>query len=130
MRVSAERKPEQVCAAFVRVDVVREGENQLRVTIVPLQRDFGVDAFLGALYEDRLVVDDRFVLVQVLDEGDDPAVVLKPVVLPVALVMNSDQDAAVQERQFSQSLCQRIEAVVDGLENLLVRLEGDFGARR
>ena len=35
-------------AAFVRVDVVREGEHQLGVAVVPLQRNLGVDAVLRA----------------------------------------------------------------------------------
>ena len=47
----------QVRAAFVGVDVVREGEDQLGVAVVPLKRDFGVDAVLLALHEDRLLVD-------------------------------------------------------------------------
>ena len=37
----------EVRAAFVRVDVVGEREHQLGVAVVPLQRDFGVDAVLA-----------------------------------------------------------------------------------
>ena len=42
-----------------------------------------------ALHEDRLVVDVRLVLVQVLDERDDAAVVLELVRLAVALVVDA-----------------------------------------
>ena len=112
----------------MRVDVVGEREDQLRVAVVPLQRDLGVDAVLVALHEDRLVVDERLVLVQVLDERDDAAFVLKLVALAVALVVDRDEDAAVEERELAKALRQRVEAVFDRFENLRVWLERDFGA--
>ena len=118
----------EVRAAFVRVDVVREREHQLGVAVVPLQRDLGVDAVLVAFHEDRLVVDDRLVLVQVLDERHDAAVVLELVALAVALVVDGDEDAAVQERQLAQPLRQRVEAVFDGLEDLRIGPERDLRA--
>ena len=55
-------------AAVVRVDVVREGEDRLVVAVVVLQRDSTSMPSFCALQVDRLVVDDRLVLVQVLDE--------------------------------------------------------------
>src|SRR5688572_801532 len=118
----------QVRAALVRIDVVGEGEDQLGVAVVPLQRDFGVDAVFYAAHIDRLVVHVRFVLVQVLDERHDAAVVLELVALAVALVVERDHDAAVQEREFPQSLRQRVEAVLGGLEDLGVGPERDLGA--
>ena len=118
----------EVGAAFVGVDVVREGEHQLRVAVVPLQRDLGFDAVLGTAHEDRLVVDVGLVLVQVLDERDDAAVVLELVALAVTLVVERDQNAAVQKRQFTQALGERVEAVVGGLEDLQIGLECDLGA--
>ena len=59
-----QRRPEagQVRAAFVGVDVVGEGVGRLGVAVVPLQRDFGVDAVLVAAHVDRLLVDRRLVL--------------------------------------------------------------------
>ena len=118
----------EVRAAFVRVDVVRERIHRLRVAVVPLQRDLGVDAVLLAAHVDRLLVHGRLVLVQVLHERDDAAVVVEIVVLPVALVVERDDDAAVQEGQFAQALRQRVEAVDGGLEDLRVGLEGDLRA--
>ena len=112
-------EPGEVRAALVGVDVVGEREDQLGVAVVPLQRDLGVDAVAcSPLHEDRLVVDVRLVLVQVLDERDDAALVLELVRLAVALVVDRDDDAAVQERQLAQALRQRVEAVLGRLEDL------------
>ena len=76
-----ERRAEarQVRAALVRVDVVGERELLRVVAVVPLQRDLGVDALALAAHVDRLLVDEALVLVQVLDERDDAAVVVEPV---------------------------------------------------
>ena len=127
---SRQRRAEagEVGAAFVRVDVVREREDQLRIAVVPLQGDLGVDAVLVALHEDRLLVDERLVLVQMLDERDDAAFVLELVALAVALIVDRDEDAAVQECEFAESLGQRVEAVFGRLENLRVWLERDLRA--
>ena len=67
----------EVRAAFVRVDVVGERVDRLGVAVVPLQRDLGVDAVVLAVHVDRLLVDGRLVLVQVLDERDDAAFVVE-----------------------------------------------------
>ena len=73
-------------AALVRVDVVREREFLRVVAVVPLQRDFGVDAIALAVHVDGLLVDQPLVLVQVLDERDDAAVVVEAMALAIALV--------------------------------------------
>ena len=125
-----QRRPEagEVRAAFVRVDVVREGVDRLGVAVVPLQRDLGVDAVLLAAHVDRLLVDRRLVLVQVRDERDDAAFVVELVALAVALVVERDENAAVQERELAQALRQDVEAEDRRLENLRVGLEGDLRA--
>ncbi len=115
-------------AALVRVDVVGERVDRLGVAVVPLQRDLDVDAVLLAVHVDRLVVDGRLVLIQVLDERVDAALVQELVALAVALVVDRDRDAGVEERQLAQALRQRVEAELDGLEDLRVGLEGDLGA--
>ena len=114
-------EPRQVRAAFVRVDVVRERELLRVVAVVPLQRDLGVDAVALAAHVDRLLVDEPLVLVEVLDERDDAAVVVELVVLPVALVVERDGDAGIEEGELAQPLRQRVEAELDGLENLPCR---------
>ena len=48
--------------------------------------------------------------------------------LAVALVVDGDGDAAVQEGELAQALRQRVEAVLGGLEDLRIGLEGDLGA--
>ena len=62
------------------------------------------------------------------DERDDAALVEELVALAVALVVDRDGDAAVQERELAQPLRQRVEAVLGRLEDLRVGLEGDLGA--
>ena len=91
MRVSADAEAGEVRAAFVRVDVVREGVDDFRVAVVPLQGDLDVDAVLLAVHVDRLLVDRRLVLVQVRDERDDAAFVVELVRLAVALVVERDE---------------------------------------
>ena len=121
-------EPREVRAAFVRVDVVGEGVDRLHVAVVPLQRQLDVDAVLLAVHVDRLVVDRRLVQVQVLDERADPAGIEEVMALAVALVVDRDRHAAVQEGQLAQPLGQRVEAELGGLEDLRIRLEGDLGA--
>ena len=118
----------EVRAALVRVDVVREGVDGFGVAVVPLQRDLHVDAVAVALHVDRLLVDGALVLVQVLDERDDAAVVLELVALRFALVVERDENARVQERQLAETLRERVEAELDGLEDLVVGPECDLGA--
>src|SRR2546425_501541 len=123
-------------AALARVDVVREREDALLVTVVVLERhlDLGV-AFL-ALEEQHLWVQRGLVLVQVLDELDDAALVQERVAPPVALVLDDDLQAPVQERQLAQPVAERVEREGRLLEDLGVRLEPDdragllAGARR
>ena len=101
----------------MRVDVVGERYIDLGVAVVPLQRDLGVDPVLVAAHVDRLLVHRRLVLVQVRDERRDPAFVVKLVALAVALVVERDEDAAVQERELAQALRQDVEAEVGCLED-------------
>ena len=117
-------------AALVRVDVVGERIDRLRVAVVPLQRDFGVDAVLLAAHVDRLLVDRRLVLVQVRDERDDAAFVVKLVALAVALVVERDDNAAVQEGELAQPLRQDVEAEDRRLEDLGSGLNVTFVPRR
>ena len=114
-------------AAFVCVDVVGERKDEFRVSVVPLQGDFGIDAVLFALDEHRGAVHDGLVFVQVLDKGNDAALILELVIFPVALVMNRNQDAAVEKSQLSQTLRERVEAVLDGFKDRRVRHERDLG---
>src|SRR5262249_8588469 len=74
------------------------------------------------------VVDRRLRAAQVADELDDAAAVVELVALLVALVLDRDLDALVEERELAQALRQGAEAVVTGLEDQRIVLEGDLGA--
>ena len=115
-------------AAFVGVDVIRERIQRFGVPVVPLQGDLDVGAVLLAVHVDRLLVDGRLVLVQILDEGHDAALVEELVRLAVALVVDGDRDAAVEECQLAEAGGQRVEAVLRRLENLRVGPERDLCA--
>ncbi len=115
-------------AAFVRVDVVGERIDNFGVAVVPLKRDFRVDAVFLAAHVDRLLVHGRLRFVQMLDERDDAAFVVELMILAVALVVERDGDTAVEERELSQPLGQRVEAEDKCFENAGVRLESHLGA--
>src|SRR5881397_3659107 len=74
---AGQRRPEagEVRAALARVDVVGEREHALLIAIVVLQRHLDFDVALAALEEQHLWVHRGLVLVQVLDELDDAALV-------------------------------------------------------
>jgi hypothetical protein len=75
-----------------------------------------------------LSVDVRLVLVQVLDERDDAAVVLEFVALAVALVVDRDDDAAVEKGEFAQPLGERVETVFRRFEDLQIGAESHLRA--
>ena len=112
-------------AALAGVDVVREREDALLVAVVVLQRGLDLDVALLALEEEHLGVERRLVLVQVLDELDDAALVEERVRAAVALVLDDDLQAPIQERQLAQAIAQRVEREDRVLEDRRVRLEAD-----
>ena len=122
----------QVRAALVRVDVVGEGEQRLLVGVVPLERDLDLADVARVLEVDDLLVERLAgaLAVQVLDEVDDPAVVLEGGLeaLGAALVAEADLQALGQERHLTEALLERGAVVVDRLEDLEVGQEGDAGA--
>jgi hypothetical protein len=61
-----------------------------------------------------------------LDERHDAAVVVELVGLPVALVVERDDNPPVEERELPQALREDVEAENRGLEDLGVRPEGDL----
>ena len=113
---------------FLCVDVVGEGIKHLRIAVVPLQCDLGVDAISLPPHVDRLGVDGVPILVEELHERVDPAFIAKIVALAVPFVIEGDPHTRVQKRELPQSLRERVEAVVDRLEHLRVRLECQLGA--
>ena len=129
VRVRAGLEAGQVGAALVGVDVVGEGEDLLVVGVVVLHGDFDLHAPLFALEVDRLGVQGGLVAVQVLDEGADAPFVVELVGLALdPLVGDRDPDPGVEEGQLAQALGKDVEGDLGGLEDLVVRHEGDLGA--
>src|SRR5262247_1221423 len=60
-----------------------------------------------------------------LDEFDDPALVEKRVAPRVALVLDHDLEAAIEERELAQPVAQRVEGKRRVLEDRGGRLEAD-----
>src|SRR5215813_6357821 len=131
LRVARERagqrgaKAGEVRAALARVDVVREREDALLVAVVVLQRHLDLDVALLALEEQHLGMQRGLVLVQMLDELDDPALVEERVAPRVTLVLDDDLEAAIEERQLAQPVAERVEGKRGVLEDGGGRLEAD-----
>src|SRR6266511_680657 len=139
LRVAAdgfgERRAEarEVRAAVHSVDVVGEREDLLVISVVVLNRclDRQVVAFgrVGGLLEiQRLRV--KLVLVQVLDEFGDAALVNELVLLlgVGAFVDDGDPDPLVEERLLAQPFGEFIEAEIGGREDFGVGFERNLGS--
>src|SRR4030095_3008774 len=105
---AGQRRPEarEMRAALAGVDVVRERENAFLIAVVVLERGLNLDVALLALEEEHLWVERRLVLVQMLDELDDAALIEERVRAAVALVLDDDLQAPVQERELAQAIAQ------------------------
>ena len=131
----------EVHAALLGVDVVGKGEGALGVAGVPLQGHLdlahlalgGVGRGGAALDVDRAGEpgQDVLLVVQELDEVDDAAGVaeLLGARRELALVDQHDLEVLVEKRRLLQVVVERVPAVGGGLEDLVVRPEGDGGAR-
>ena len=114
-------------AALARVDVVGEREEVLCVAFVVLERHLQNHLGLFNLDEDGLV-EGSLRLIQVLNEGDDPALVAEDLLFLLALVLERDRQPFVQKGQFAEALRENVEAELERLEDLTVRLERDLGS--
>ena len=83
-------EPGKVSAAIDGVDVVGKREDILRIAVVVLERELHVDVVAVAFRVDRRGVQHFFVLVEVLDEFGDAAVVMKLALFVAALVLKAD----------------------------------------
>src|SRR5262245_35144362 len=107
-------------AALVCVDIVRERIHRLGVAVIPLKRYLGLDTVSLATHVDRLLVDCGFVFVQMRYERNNAAFVVKLVCLAVPLIVQGNDDAAVEEGKLTKPLGERVKAEVCGLENSVV----------
>ena len=83
------------------VDIVGEGKNVLRIAIVPLHRDFGIDAILLALQINNFGMNRRFSAIQMLNKRNDPAFIEQLVFFLSSLVLDGDLHSSIQERQLA-----------------------------
>ena len=105
-------------AALGGVNVVGEGVDVLLIAVVVLERHFHGGIVHHALHVDGLVEEYFLVLVEILDELDDAAlVVVHPLILGLhPLVGQGDADALVQEGHLAQAHFQDVELELAGFE--------------
>src|SRR4051794_17479892 len=116
----------EVGAALVRVDVVGEREDGLLVGGVPLHGDLDHALLALGLEVDDLLADRVLVLVEVVDEVADAALVVELDLAALAtLVGERDLQALREVRGLTQALLQGGPVEVEGLEDLGVGREGD-----
>src|SRR5688572_11588984 len=105
------------------IDVVCEGKDLFLIAVVVLQGDLEIDTFLDSLKVNHLLVKRRFVLVEMFYEGNDSAGVVEVMSLFRAFIFNGDEQALVQEGEFSKSLRKGLEDELGSFEDPGVRLE-------
>src|SRR5262249_1727454 len=113
-------------AAVHWVDVVSKGEYGFRVAVVILQGKLHVHVVPISLRIERLGAAPLLVLVQMLEEFSDAASIMKLRLLVGALVLQTDGQSPVKEREFAQTLSQGVVIELNGVEDLGVRQEGDL----
>ena len=119
-------------AALGGVDVVGKREQALAVSVGVLHRDLRHGVVARTLDIDDLRMNRGLVAVQILDKLLDAALIVHDIladILRVALVAQSDADAAVEERLLAQTLFQYVILVLQRLKNLIVGAEADGGSR-
>ena len=95
-------------AAFGGVDVVDVRVDVFGVFAAVLHARFLPDAFLFAADVDDIWVQWLAGAIEVLDEFDDAALVVKFVMVAGLIVFRKDPHAAIQERQFLQATEQNV----------------------
>ncbi len=119
----------QVGAAVPVADVVGEAVERLLVGVVPLEGHLHGGVLLLVLDEDRGLVEDHLVPVEVLHEGADAPGVHEIVGVARPLVRDADVHALVQVAELTQALAQGLEAEVqDVVEDLGIGHEAHAGA--
>src|SRR5437667_9208494 len=93
-----------------RIDVVSEAKHALGISVVVLQPNLHGHPIALSFHVDRLVVQNLFATIQMLDELRDSAVVfelgglrLASLGVSRALISKRDEQAFIQECEFTQS---------------------------
>ena len=118
----------EVAAAFVRVDGVREGVDRRLVRLVPLQGDVDLDAalFVARTDHDDARVHELFALVHEGDVLTDAAFVLPCLVGAIATLVDQAQGQdRREERHLAHAEGERVAVEADVFEDLAVGQEGD-----
>ena len=118
-------------------DVVRVGEDALAVPVVVLHGDLelrALDAAARILCSEvhRRLMQHLLVAVQILHERDDAALIAEALangLLLGTVVRDGNAHARIQKRLLAETVRQHGEIELDGIEDLLVRQEGDGGSR-
>ena len=128
---SGERSPEarEVGAPIPLGDIVGVGEDVFLITVIPLQRYFDTDSVFTLAIEMNHAVERRPVLVEKIDKGTQPAVILKNVRLAAALVGQGDANTGIQERQLPQPVGKNFVMKGDVAEGFRRWPESHFGSR-
>ena len=118
-------EPDEVGPALARVDVVGEGEDRLRVSVVVLETDFHAGVVSLAVEIDRLLWMSSLFLFRYSMKRLHPAVEVEDVALLRldSFVGHRDVDSLCEKGELAQPVGQDVEAELDVLEDLLVRLE-------
>ena len=72
-------KSDQMGSSLVGIDIVGKGEQDLAIPIIVLEGNLDFETILLPLDIDRFGMETVLILVQVFDEGDDPALIKKVV---------------------------------------------------
>ena len=116
----------QVGATFDGIDGVGEREECFIVTIVVLESHLNLDIVSFSLDVNWLVVQDVLVLVEVLNEVDNSAFIVKPQFLVGAQILNINHQSSVEKSQFSHALSQCLKAELQCFKHLRIWLESDL----
>ncbi len=119
-----------MCSAVDRIDVVRKGEYLFVVAVVVLHRHLDRKIVGDQFKIKRVFVKRALVLVEMLYEFGNAALVVKLVRLFffLAFVFDKDADALVQKRLFAKPLRQFFKTVNGRLENARIRPKCDLCA--
>ena len=115
-------------APFDGVDVVDEAADVLGEFAGILHGHLDADAFLFAGDVDHVGMGRLRRAVQVLDEGDDAALVLEHVAFLGPFIVERDLHAAIEKSQLLQPFVERVVVELGAGEDLRIRLEGGLGA--
>ena len=119
-----------VHAALRGMDVVGEGDDSLVIAVVILHGDLGGGVVLGAGEIDDILMNGGLVAVDIGDELPDTALIPHGIrlLLTGPGIGDGDAQSRVEKRLLPHAGVQRLIVVLQRVEHLAVRLEGDGGA--